>query len=130
MNSANLVIGGRINILAGKNLGCLFPDQKDKFEDMKLFISNFTNKSMIFGYQGRGDFPNHALVRKFSCTTEIEASLLGLIREDEYVHPECRDRLNELKKQEAQAEIIENIRVDEENNTMHISYIYDAEKLQ
>ena len=130
MNSANLVIGGRIDILAGGNLGRLFPDQVDKHEDLKLYKSNFTDKFMVFGRQGRGDFPNMALVRKFSCTTEIEASLLGLIREDEYVHPESRDRLNKLSKQEAQAEIIENIRIDEDNNTMHISYIYDEEKLR
>ena len=97
---------------------------------MKLFRSNFTDKMMVFGRQGGGDFPNTALVRKFSCTTEIEASLLNLIREDEYVHPESRDRLNLLRKQEAQAEIIDNIRIDEDCRTMHISYIYDEEKLR
>ena len=50
---SSLVIGGEIDILAGGNLGRLFPDQMDKHEDMKLFKSNFTNKTMIFGRQGR-----------------------------------------------------------------------------
>ena len=82
MNSTTLAIGGRIDILAGGNLGCLFSDQKDKFEDMKLFVSNFTNKSMMFGYQGKGNSPDHVLGRKLPCTAEIKASMLGLIRED------------------------------------------------
>ena len=92
MNSGSLVICGKINILAGGNLGRLFPDQEDRFEDMKLFISNFTNKAMIFGYQGRGDLPNRALAKKFACATEIETSLSRLIRKDEYVYPEDKDK--------------------------------------
>ena len=46
-SDSSLVIGGGIDILAGGNLGRLFPDQVDKFKDMKLFRSNFTDMTFL-----------------------------------------------------------------------------------
>ena len=110
MNSGSLVIGGKIDILAGGNMGRLFPDQEDRFEDMKLFISNFTNKAMIFGYQGRGDLPNRALAKKFACATEIETNLSRSIRKDEYGYPEDKDK--RTNKDEIQDKVQEENRTD------------------
>ena len=130
VGGARMRVGGEVSILAGSNLGRLYPDQDSQFEDFKLYRSNFTGKYMMFGHMGNLEPLNQAIVRKFTYTMELEARLLNMIREEDFSYPDQKSKLEEMRKQEAEADIIQNITVDEENKTMKISYLYDDEKLK